>query len=269
MAQVTDTHGQFLTSTMVAQLCIGAFTQSIWVCGTLELIVMTMIFSGPFVPTPITRDLVLELNLYFPLAALASGLAGVLLAKALGISVILETTIGWRHARNAYGLATWCRSLFSLLLVSAVSTAIYDYSISAWYPGRNVMYSVGDALVIQALACACAYWVLRSNSGRNQPFMSGSCVRRFMCGLFVGIALIYLVMGYSTEQSRKAVDMKYAAGGVSAFICVVSWIVIESCRWVIPSETWHTVRYYYMKCLMHETTAIAVCDYLSKKTMKH
>lgn len=253
---VTDWHGQFLTTTLIAHICIGAFTQNVWLCMAAELLVSTMIFFGPLVPTPVTADLVLELNLYFPLAAIGGAVVGVLLAKAVCAPVLLETELRLRHYASAYGIVAWLRSLFSLLLITILPLLLYDYSISEWYPHLSVMTTVLRMLVVQVVVYACVYRLMCRSVGARLPFQSKYQVQRVVTALFVVTTICLVVMGWFTDNRRDAAYLMRPVAGLVGGWILIACIIIQKGTFTTGEEVYHAVLYYHAPRLMHRKTAM-------------
>ena len=123
----TAMHGIFLLNHVVPQLVVAAFTQSFYFGAFLQLIVNVMIFNVLLPPRPLPFDFLVELNVIFVAAQMGGTVVGTALAQALGMPPILEVTLPWevrqqrRDGWYAWGLATWARAAFTVVLLTAVT----------------------------------------------------------------------------------------------------------------------------------------------------
>ncbi len=204
------------------------FTQNFYFGAFLQLVVNVMIFNVWLPPRPLPFDLLVELNVIFVAVQLGGTLAGTALAQALGVPPILEVTLPWEARQYMWGFTTWLRAVFTVVMLTAITGATYDFGVSVWTPGNFVLWGLASSAIVVAVYVI-AYGILSFDAGdekrRRRPFASHEQLVRFLLLLGV-IHLVFINVWWPfNTRFQRATDLVWVMLALLVFAFAAALVV--------------------------------------------
>ncbi len=233
-------HGIFMLNHVIPQLVVAAFTQNFYFGAFLQLVVNVMIFNVLLPPRPLPFDFLVELNVIFVAAQMGGTLVGTALAQAVGVPPILEVTLPWevrqhrRDGRYAWGAATWLRAVFTVVMLTAITGATYDFGVSVWTPGAFALWGLASSAIVVALY-AVAYGILSfdvdvddqqwNQQRQRRPFQTHKQLAHFLL-LVGGIHFLFVNVWWPfNTRFQRATELGWVMLALLAFAFAVALVV--------------------------------------------